>query len=83
MAEQNKQNSGKGTNQVASHEQKRKTLGQAINDTRVELRKVHWPKKTELQKYTVVVIATVAFFSVAIYAIDSGLGFVISKLVVR
>nr|WP_330364367.1 preprotein translocase subunit SecE [Peptoanaerobacter stomatis] len=54
-----------------------------MNDTRVELRKVHWPKKTELQKYTVVVIATVAFFSVAIYAIDSGLGFVISKLVVR
>ncbi|TRW28088.1 preprotein translocase subunit SecE [Criibacterium bergeronii] len=47
----------------------------------MELNKVHWPKPEELKKYTAVVIATVLFFSVVIYIIDSALGYAISLLV--
>ena len=79
MAEQNKQKVSGSTS--TNHEEKSKSLGQAIGETRAELKKVHWPKKEEVQKYTIVVITTVLFFSVAIYAIDSALGFAISKLI--
>lgn len=68
---------------ASNEEVQRVSVGQAIEETKKELKKVHWPKKDELQKYTVVTLTTVAFFSVAIYIIDSGLGFVISKLINR
>lgn len=80
MAAENQQKKDNQANTV-KQEEKKLGIGQAFHNTKVELKKVHWPKKEEVKKYTVVVIATVAFFSVAIYLIDSGLGFVISKLI--
>ena len=81
MTGEEKQSTSGGNKAPANQEKERKSIGQAIGETRKELKKVQWPKKEELQKYTVVTLITVAFFSVAIYIIDSGLGFVISKLV--
>lgn len=80
--EDNQKKSG-NSNVPAKEEVQRKSISQAINETKKELKKVQWTKKEELQKYTIVTLVTVAFFSVAIYIIDSGLGFVISKLVNR
>ena len=81
MTGEEKQNNSGGNKAPANQQTEKKSIGQAISETRKELKKVQWPKKEEIQKYTVVTLITVAFFSVAIYIIDSGLGFVISKLV--
>ena len=69
MTGEEKQSNGGGNKAPANQEKERKSIGQAISETRKELKKVQWPKKEELQKYTVVTLITVA------------LGFVISKLV--
>ena len=72
------------TSSAATNEELQKvSLSQAIKETRSELKKVYWPTQEELKKYTIVTLVTVAFFSIAIYSIDSGLGFVISKLINR
>lgn len=77
------ENQKKDVKDTVKTEQTKGSISQAFRDTKVELKKVHWPKQEELKKYTIVVIATVAFFSVAIYLIDSALGFAISKLIAR
>ena len=72
------------TSSAATNEELQKvSLSQAIKETGSELKKVYWPTQEELKKYTIVTLVTVAFFSIAIYIIDSGLGFVISKLINR
>lgn len=38
-----------------------------------EMRKVSWPKRKELTKYTVTVLVTVVFFSVFFAVIDLGI----------
>lgn len=60
---------------------KSESLGEKLKETNIELKKVHWPTKKELFNYTMITIATVIFFSVAIYLIDSGLGFIIAKVI--
>lgn len=42
-----------------------------------EMRKVSWPKKTELTKYTIVVITTVIIMSLFFTVIDLGISKVI------
>ena len=42
-----------------------------------EMRKVSWPKRAELTRYTITVITTVAFFALFFGLLDSG----ISKLI--
>lgn len=37
-----------------------------------EMRKVSWPKRKELTKYTVVVISTVIFMAVYFFVVDLG-----------
>lgn len=38
-----------------------------------EMRKVSWPKRKELTKYTVVVISTVIFMAIYFFAVDLGI----------
>jgi preprotein translocase subunit SecE len=38
-----------------------------------EMKRVSWPKKKELTRYTVIVISTVAFISVFFALIDTGI----------
>ncbi|ARK21533.1 preprotein translocase subunit SecE [Sporosarcina sp. P26b] len=38
-----------------------------------EMRKVSWPKRKELTKYTVVVISTVIFMAVYFFVVDIGI----------
>lgn len=42
-----------------------------------EMRKVSWPKRGELTRYTITVVATIAFFTIFFGVIDLG----ISKLI--
>lgn len=48
-----------------------------FSDVAREMRKVSWPKRKELTRYTVIVLGTVAFFSVFFGVMDLG----ISKLI--
>lgn len=59
----------------------KKGIGAPLRETRTELKKVHWPSRKELTNYTWIVIFSVFIVSLIIYLIDSGLGFIIEKVV--
>lgn len=59
----------------------KKGIGTSLRETRTELKKVHWPSRKELTNYTWIVIFSVFIVSLIIYLIDSGLGFIIEKVV--
>jgi len=46
-----------------------------------ELKKVHWPNKSELGTYTSVVVVAVIIVSAMIWIIDSALSFVLELLI--
>jgi preprotein translocase subunit SecE len=48
-----------------------------LSDVIREMRKVSWPKRGELTRYTITVVTTVAFFALFFGALDLG----ISKLI--
>lgn len=45
-----------------------------------ELKKVHWPPRPQLIGYTGVVLFTVALVSLIVWLFDSGLSFLLTKL---
>jgi preprotein translocase subunit SecE len=45
-----------------------------------ELKKVHWPGRSQLIAYTGVVLLTVAFVAMLVWLFDSGLSWVLDKL---
>ncbi|WP_434219009.1 preprotein translocase subunit SecE [Acetoanaerobium noterae] len=59
----------------------KKGIGTSLRETRTELKKVHWPSRKELTNYTWIVIFSVFIVSLIIYLIDSGLGFIIEKVI--
>ncbi|MCM3694502.1 preprotein translocase subunit SecE [Neobacillus niacini] len=52
-------------------------LKKFFSDIFREMRKVSWPKRKELTRYTITVLTTVAFFAIFFGVIDLG----ISKLI--
>jgi preprotein translocase subunit SecE len=44
-----------------------------LRDTVREMKKVSWPKRKELTRYTVTVMATVTFFAVFFAVLDLGI----------
>ena len=46
-----------------------------------ELKKVHWPSRTQLLAYTGVVFLAVAIVSILMWIVDSGLSAAMSRLV--
>ncbi|OLN32430.1 preprotein translocase subunit SecE [Desulfosporosinus metallidurans] len=46
-----------------------------------ELKKVHWPSRRQLLTYTGVVFFAVAIVSILMWFVDSGLSWVLTKLV--
>jgi preprotein translocase subunit SecE len=44
-----------------------------FSDILREMRKVSWPKRKELTRYTITVISTVAFFAIFFGVIDLGI----------
>ncbi len=45
-----------------------------------ELKKVHWPGRTQLMAYTGVVLVSVVIVGFIIWLFDTGLGFLLEKL---
>ena len=48
-------------------------VGGFFKNVSSEMRKVSWPKKKELTKYTVIVLATVAFMTLFFALVDLGI----------
>lgn len=46
-----------------------------------EMKKVHWPGRKELVAYTTVVVASVFLVGLAIWVVDSGVGFVMNLII--
>ncbi len=70
----------KKDNKVAAPEKKRPArqprqkgaLKEYFKGVRLEMKKVVWPTKEELGSYTLVVLATCAFFALLFFAFDTG-----------
>lgn len=48
-------------------------IGNFFNNVMSEMRKVSWPRRRELTKYTIVVISTVIFMALYFAVIDAGI----------
>ena len=68
-------------NLLSAEARVKKGIGASLRETRTELKKVHWPSRKELTNYTWMVIFSVFIVSFIIYLIDSGLGFIIEKII--
>lgn len=66
---------------MSAEANKNKGIVASLRETKTELKKVHWPSRKELINYTWIVIFSVFIVSFVIYLIDSGLGFIIEKVV--
>jgi len=56
----------------APPKQQRTSMKEYFSGIKTEMKKVIWPTRKELTSYTVVVIATCAFFALAFWGINSG-----------
>ncbi|MCI5674968.1 MAG: preprotein translocase subunit SecE [Ezakiella sp.] len=61
-------------------EKKRGKLATYLKGVRTESKKVIWPNKKELLNYTGVVLAFSIVFSIVVYLLDLGIGYVYSLL---
>ncbi|PAE36947.1 preprotein translocase subunit SecE [Bacillus sp. 7884-1] len=48
-------------------------LKKFFSDVLLEMRKVSWPKRKELTRYTITVLTTVAFFAIFFGVVDLGI----------
>ncbi|KXZ38967.1 protein translocase subunit secE/sec61 gamma [Alkalithermobacter thermoalcaliphilus JW-YL-7 = DSM 7308] len=68
--------------QVNTNKENAKSISNFLKGTKAELKKVHWPNKKELINYTTVVLASCLMMALLIWAIDSGIGYLL-KLILR
>ena len=54
---------------------------QFLHEVRVELRQVTWPTRHEVVVTTGVVIVTVAFFGVFFFGVDSGVSWLVQRVI--
>jgi preprotein translocase subunit SecE len=52
-----------------------------LHEVRVEMRQVTWPTRHEVFVTTWVVIVTVAFFGVFFFAVDSGVSWLVQRII--
>lgn len=65
---------------MASEKPRSGGMGDAFRGTLAELKKVQWPTKKQVLKYTWVVVVFCALFAVAIGLVDSGITYIFGKL---
>ena len=52
-----------------------------LHEVRVEMRQVTWPTRHEVVVTTGVVIVTVAFFGIYFFGVDSGVSWVVQRII--
>lgn len=55
-------------------------IGKFFRNVAEEMRKVRWPRKKELTKYTITVIVTLLFFTVFFALVDLGISTLINLI---
>ncbi len=55
-------------------------MRQFLHEVRVEMKQVTWPSRDDVKSTTVVVLATVAFFGLYFFLVDSGVGFLVQQV---
>lgn len=55
-------------------------FGRFLREVRVELKKVAWPSRAEVATYTMVVLISVTFVTLFVFAMDFGFGQAVLKL---
>jgi preprotein translocase subunit SecE len=58
-----------------------KQILQFIHESKEEFKKVTWPDKDEVANFTIVVIITIVFMSLFLWAVDSGLMSIVKLLI--
>jgi len=58
-----------------------KQILQFIHESKEELKKVTWPDKDEVTNFTIVVVITIVFMSLFLWAVDSGLMSIVKLLI--
>ncbi|UZJ81227.1 preprotein translocase subunit SecE [Fictibacillus sp. KU28468] len=58
-------------------EKTRKSPAKFLSDVKKEMKKVSWPKRDELIRYTTITVVTVVLMAIFLWAVDLG----ISKLI--
>jgi preprotein translocase subunit SecE len=66
---------------VAYNTEKGASIWSLIQGSLIELRKVVWPTRQETNQTTLIVVAVVIFMSLVLWALDTTLGFVASKII--
>jgi len=66
---------------VAYNTEKGASLWSLVQGSVVELRKVVWPTRQETNQTTLIVVIVVLFMSMVLWALDTMLGFVASKII--
>lgn len=54
--------------------------GKFLRGVWAELKKVHWPDKKQITVYTSVVLVSVFIIALVIWIVDSGLSFILQRL---
>lgn len=60
--------------------EKKNKLATYLKGVRTEMKKVTWPTKKELFNYTVTVLVFSILFSILVYLLDLGIGYVYSLI---
>lgn len=68
--------------QLNSNKENTEGFGGFLKSTKGELKKVHWPNRKELTKYTGVVLTTCLLMTILVWAVDSGIGYIL-KLILK
>jgi len=66
---------------VAVNTAKGNAFWSLLKAAQVEVRKVVWPTREETTRTTLLVVAFVIFMAVVLWGLDTGLGFVASKII--
>ena len=67
---------------VAYNTEKGAGIWSLVQGSIIELRKVVWPSRQETNQTTLIVVAVVIFMSLVLWALDTALGFLASKIIV-
>ncbi len=57
-----------------------KVIPQFLQNVASEMRKVRWPRRNELTKYTITVLTTIVFFGIFFTLVDLGITFLLELI---
>ncbi len=66
---------------IAGQTEKGRAAWTLMKEARSEIRRVVWPKREEVVQTTLIVLALVLVFSLVLWLLDSGLSWLVSRVI--